>query len=163
MDLKQFKGDYLSLYQKLYRVAYYILESESDAEDALQELYLRLWKGRDFLDNVLNPQAYSIRLLKNICIDRIRSASKMALDAAIPEEETVAAEDERIDSRQRLEKVLAAVKSLPERQRQVLTMRLIEEKPYDKISSETGLNYLTVRVTLARARKSLKSKLKQEK
>ena len=63
-----FKERYLTLSDKLYRVAFYILESRSDAEDALQELYLKLWQGNAFLDKVQNPLAYSIRLLKNICI-----------------------------------------------------------------------------------------------
>jgi len=44
MDAVRFKQEYLSLSSRLYRVAYYILESESEAEDALQELYLKLWQ-----------------------------------------------------------------------------------------------------------------------
>lgn len=159
MDPVRFKRDYLSLYQRLYRVAYYILESEADAQDALQELYLKLWKGRDFLDNVLNPQAYSVRLLKNICIDRIRKAKKTVLPDALPETMEDQPQDERIDARERLEKVLAAIKSLPERQGQILRLRLIEGKSYSQIAEITKLNYLTIRVMLSRARKSLKKRI----
>ena len=159
MDPVRFKRDYLSLYQRLYRVAYYILESEADAQDALQELYLKLWKGRDFLDNVLNPQAYSVRLLKNICIDRIRKAKKTVLTDALPETMEDQPQDERIDARERLEKVLAAIKSLPERQGQILRLRLIEGKSYSQIAEITKLNYLTIRVMLSRARKSLKKRI----
>ena len=159
MDTVRFKRDYLSLYQKLYRVAYYILESEADAEDALQELYLKLWKGRDLLDDVLNPQAYSVRLLKNICIDRIRSASHVVLTDSLPEKDGGYSQDDSIDSRDRLEKVLSAIKSHPERQAQILRLRLIEGKTYSQIARITGLNYLTIRVALSRARKSLKNKI----
>ena len=147
------------MYQKLYRVAYYILESEADAEDALQELYLKLWKGRDLLDDVLNPQAYSVRLLKNICIDRIRSASHVVLTDSLPEKDGGYSQDDSIDSRDRLDKVLSAIKSLPERQAQILRLRLIEGKTYSQIARITGLNYLTIRVALSRARKSLKNKI----
>lgn len=159
MDAVRFKEDYLSLYQRLYRVAYYILENEADAQDALQELYLKLWKGKDFLDNVLNPQAYSIRLLKNICIDRIRIARKTVLTETVPEVEDDRPQDERIDSRERLQKVLAAIKSLPERQGQILRLRLIEGKSYSQIAEITKLNYLTIRVMLSKARKSLKNRI----
>ncbi len=159
MDAVRFKEDYLSLYQRLYRVAYYILENEADAQDALQELYLKLWKGKDFLDNVLSPQAYSIRLLKNICIDRIRIARKTVLTETVPEVEADRPQDERIDSRERLQKVLAAIKSLPERQGQILRLRLVEGKSYSQIAEITKLNYLTIRVMLSKARKSLKNRI----
>ena len=159
MDAVRFKEDYLSLYQRLYRVAFYILENEADAQDALQELYLKLWKGKDFLDNVLNPQAYSIRLLKNICIDRIRSSRKTVLTETVPEVEADRPQDERIDSRERLQKVLAAIKSLPERQGQILRLRLVEGKSYSQIAEITKLNYLTIRVMLSKARKSLKNRI----
>ena len=159
MDAVRFKEDYLSLYQRLYRVAFYILENEADAQDALQELYLKLWKGKDFLDNVLNPQAYSIRLLKNICIDRIRIARKTVLTETVPEVEADRPQDERIDSRERLQKVLAAIKSLPERQGQILRLRLVEGKSYSQIAEITKLNYLTIRVMLSKARKSLKNRI----
>ncbi len=159
MDVISFKREYLSLSDRLYRVAYYILESESDAEDALQELYLKLWQMRDRLDEILTPEAYSIRLLKNICIDRIRTKSKIIFSDILPETEGDVPQDERIDSSQRLQKVLAAIKSLPDRQRQVLTLRMIEGRPYEEIVKITGLNYLTLRVVLSRAKKQLKGKL----
>ena len=68
-------------------------------------------------------------------------------------------QDERIDARERLEKVLAAIKSLPERQGQILRLRLIEGKSYSQIAEITKLNYLTIRVMLSRARKSLKNRI----
>ena len=156
MDLHCFKERYLTLSEKLYRVAFYILESRSDAEDALQELYLKLWQGNAFLDKVQNPLAYSIRLLKNICIDRIRLSRKVTLTDDFTEPYDSNYEDEQIDSRLRLDKVLSAIKSLPERQRQIVTLRLLEGKTFDEIASITGLNYLTIRVMLSRARKVLK-------
>ncbi len=159
MDAIRFKQEYLSLSSRLYRVAYYILESESEAEDALQELYLKLWQIRGRLDFIQTPEAYSIRLLKNICIDRIRSSKKTVVTDKIPETGAEMLQDERIDSSDRLQKVLAAVKSLPERQRQVLTLRLIEGRSYEEIMKITGLGYLTIRVVLSRAKQSLKNKL----
>ena len=60
MTERQFHTAYLSLAETLYRIAFYMLESEAEAEDALQELYLKLWDNRDSLDAVRSPKAYSI-------------------------------------------------------------------------------------------------------
>ena len=72
MDGRKFIADYMPLREALYRIAYHILESEADAEDALQDLYVKLWNSRDALDGIGNPKGYCIVLLKNICIDRLR-------------------------------------------------------------------------------------------
>ena len=69
-----FHRDYLSLSGGLYRIAYHILESEAEAEDALQDLFLKLWKMRDGLDSVHNPMAYFAMLLNlGDCFDLISS------------------------------------------------------------------------------------------
>ena len=77
MTERQFHTAYLSLAETLYRIAFYMLESEAEAEDALQELYLKLWDNRDSLDGVRSPKAYSITLLKNLCLDRIPCITTM--------------------------------------------------------------------------------------
>ena len=70
--MNDFSNIWLPYADRFYRVAFHLLESEPDAEDAVQELYLKLWKARGSLGNVGNPAAYGISVLKNICIDRIR-------------------------------------------------------------------------------------------
>ena len=74
MTEQAFHKDYLPLAETLYRVAFYMLESEAEAEDAVQEVFLKLWDARAQLDAVQSPKAYSIRLLKNLCLNRIRKA-----------------------------------------------------------------------------------------
>ena len=131
--------------------------SEAEAEDAVQELYLKLWEGRSRLDEVRQPKAYCIRMLKNLCLDRIRSAQHLTFPERLPETDSGRAQDDEIDGRRRLDKVLEAVKSLPERQRQVLLMRTVQGLSYEEISTATGMNYLTLRVLVSQARKRLKS------
>jgi len=159
MTEKQFNTDYISLSATLYRVAFYILESEAEAEDAVQELYLRLWAKRDSLNDVQSPKAYCIRVLRNLCLDRIRSAKHLDYTEQLPDLETPGNQDEDIDAGMRLEDVLEAVKSLPERQRTVLILRTVEGLSYEEITTLTGINYLTLRVLLSQARHRLKAKL----
>ena len=125
MTERRFHSEYLSLAETLYKVAYYILESEDEAEDAVQELYLKLWESRKSLDGIRQPKAYCIRMLKNLCIDRIRSAVHLAFTENLPESPAPRSQDDDFDARRRLDKVLKAVKALPERQKQVLLMRTV--------------------------------------
>ena len=156
MTERRFHSDYLTLAESLYRIAYYILESEAEAEDAVQELYLKLWKMRDGLDGIRNPKAYATRLLKNICIDRIRQVVKER--GTEPEKsDSQYGPDERIDARERLNKVLEAVKALPERQRKILILHTVEGLSYEETAKLAGCDYLSCRVLLARARAKLKS------
>ena len=67
-----FSQTFLPLQEPLYRVAYHLLKSEQAAEDAVQELYLKLWRGREGLGNLNKPKAYCITVLRNLCIDSIR-------------------------------------------------------------------------------------------
>lgn len=157
MTEQRFHSEYIALADTLYRVAFYMLESEAEAEDAVQELYLKLWEGRGQLEEVRQPKAYSIRMLKNLCLDRIRRAQHLTFAERLPETDFGRAQDDEIDVRHRLDKVLEAVKSLPERQRQVLLMRTVQGLSYEEITTATGMNYLTLRVLLSQARKRLKS------
>ena len=152
-----FNKEYLSLAQTLYRIAFYILESESEAEDAVQEVYARLWESRDRLDGVASPKAYCIRILKNLCLDRIRRAQLLSFPDELPDKEYAPGPDDTIDARARLDKVLEAVKALPDKQRKVLILRTVEGLSYEEIAERTGMNYLTCRVLLSQARSKIKS------
>ena len=151
-----FHKDYLPLAETLYRIAYYMLESGVEAEDAVQELYLKLWESRDSLNGIRLPKAYAIRLLKNICIDRIRKAGHESFPEELPQTGFSPAPDDTFDAKTRLNKVLEAVKALPERQRKVLILRTVDGLSYEQIAERTGMNYLTCRVLLSQARTKIK-------
>ena len=72
MTDRAFHTVWLPLQGQFYRIAFYLLEDEADAKDAVQELYLKLWTLRDHLEMVREPAAYGSLLLRNLCIDRIR-------------------------------------------------------------------------------------------
>ena len=66
MTEQAFHNVWMPLQTRFYRIAYYIMENEADAKDAVQELYLKLWNLRDHLEMVQNPSAYGTLLLKNL-------------------------------------------------------------------------------------------------
>ena len=159
MTSARFQTEYLPLSGTFYRVAFFILEDAAEAEDAVQELYLKLWDRRDVLDGIRSPKGYGITLLRNLCLDRIRRSRKMETPAVLPEPEWPGRQDEAVDEKERLAKVLDAIKSLPDRQREVLTLRTLDGLSYDEIAQRTGINYLTLRVLLSQARTKLKKAL----
>ena len=71
--------------------------------------------------------------------------------------EPISPTDEQIDARRRLEKVLGAIKSLPDSQKQVLLLRTVEGLSYEEISKKMGMSQLTLRVLLTRARGALRN------
>ena len=157
MTSQQFNTEYLPLAPLLYRIAFHILERQDEAEDAVQETFLKLWEIRDKLDDVESAKAYSIRILKNECLDRLRKAKKSVPADQVLVREPISPTDEQIDARRRLEKVLGAIKSLPDSQKQVLLLRTVEGLSYEEISKKMGMSQLTLRVLLTRARGALRN------
>ena len=157
MTSQKFSTEYLPLVPLLYRIAFHILERQDEAEDAVQETFLKLWEIRDKLDDVESAKAYSIRILKNECLDRLRKAKKSVSAEQVLAKEPISPADEQIDAKRRLEKVLGAIKSLPDSQKQVLLLRTVEGLSYGEISEKMGMSQLTLRVLLTRARGALRN------
>ena len=156
MSRETFINDWLPLQNGLYRVACRLLGSAAEAEDAVQDLYLKLWQTSGSLDGVRNPEAYCLTLLRNSCLDRLKSkrmSGRSSMDGVEPEQPP---EDGQIAARQKMQAVLEAVESLPERERTVLKMRIIDDLSYEQIQKRTGIPYLSLRVLLSGARKKLK-------
>lgn len=156
MSRETFINDWLPLRNELYRVAYRLLGSAAEAEDAMQDLYLKLWQTSSSLDGVRNPKAYCLTLLRNSCLDRLKSkrmSGRSSIDGVEPEQPP---EDGQIAARQKMQAVLEAVESLPERERTVLKMKIIDDLSYEQIQKRTGIPYLSLRVLLSGARKKLK-------
>ena len=158
--MNDFRNIWMPFADRFYRAAYYMLESPQDAEDAVQELYLRLWKSRASLLDLRNPLSYGLSLLKNICIDRIRRRKirkSEPLDLAAPSESPP--HDEQTDARDMLKLVIREMEDLPQKQAEVMKMMVLEGLDYKEISRRSGLSHVHVRVLISTARKTLKRKL----
>ena len=158
--MNDFRKIWIPLADRFYRVAYHLLESRDDAEDAVQELYLKILSIPGKLVYVRDPASYGITLLKNICIDRIRRRESrraeqledfMAADASGPER--------KMTEKDTLARVIKEMERLPEKQAKVLRMRALEGLEYDEIARRTGLSKVNIRVLISMARKTLKKSI----
>lgn len=157
MNSAQFHTVWLPLQPQFYRMAFYMLENEADAKDAVQELFLKLWSLRDHLELIREPSAYGALLLKNLCIDRIR---KRRPSEALHEEMLSApSADAELDRKENLRAIAKALDQLPPGQRKLLGLRVLQGLSYQEIASVTGLSGLNIRVQVSLARKKLKQLL----
>ena len=157
MTERAFHSVWLPLQGYFYRIAFYIMENEADAKDAVQDLYVKLWNLRDHLDLVQRPQAYGGLLLRNLCIDRIRRARPTEQP-----DEAVALEppaDHTLELREQLREVQSAMAKLPDSQQKLLRLRVIEGLSYEEIARKTGLSELNIRVQVSLARKKIKQSI----
>ena len=138
-------------------MAFYMLENEADAKDAVQDLYLKLWNLRDHLELIREPQAYGALMLKHLCIDRIRSRRP---SAQLTENLSVKdPPDEDLVLRENLQAVAKAMEHLPPGQQKLLKLRVLRGLSYKEIEKETGLSGLNIRVQVSLARKKLRQLL----
>ncbi|MGL4492572.1 MAG: sigma factor, partial [Tannerellaceae bacterium] len=75
MNADTFKKRLLPFHRKLYCIAFHYLEREDEAEDMVQEVYLKLWERKEDLEAIANIEAFAVKMIRNLCLDRIKSAS----------------------------------------------------------------------------------------
>lgn len=75
MDAESFKNEFLPYHRKLYCVAYRLLENAADAEDLVQEAYLKLWDKREGLTVISQSGSVQCHFGKNMCFDLLRQES----------------------------------------------------------------------------------------
>ena len=163
MPASLFKQLLLPLYPRLQRVALRMLGNVEDAEDMVQEVYMKLWGKREELPDVQNMEAYCVALTKNMCIDRLRLAEVDRVDVddvplSLAAADDVASQLERQDA---VEQVKLIIETLPEKQQQVITLRDIRDCPFEEIEEQTGLTAVNVRALLSRARKTIRERFKR--
>ncbi|MGM9760041.1 MAG: RNA polymerase sigma factor [Parabacteroides sp.] len=161
MDVERFKQLYLPFHPKLYRVAFALLGNREDAEDLLQEAYAKLWERREELDRISNPEAFAIILLKNKCLDFLRSARKV--DEEEPTDhlmgDLVPSPHQQLEEREQVRQVQRLIRQLPVGQQQVIRLHGLQDYSLEEIGTMTGFSPSNVRQLLSRARKTIREQL----
>lgn len=157
MDAENFKREFLPFHRKLYCIAFRLLENTADAEDLVQEAYLKMWDKREGLTIISNPEAFSVTLVKNMCFDLLRSG-KYALNRQSLELNEVynVSQADNFEVRDEVRQVRSIIAQLPEQQRQIVTLRDVNGCSFEEIEQATGLNATNVRVLLSRGRKKIR-------
>ncbi|MGM9714208.1 MAG: RNA polymerase sigma factor [Prevotella sp.] len=159
MEITEFKERFVSCSRTMFWAAYRLTGSDDDAEDIVQETFLRLWTHRDNLGAIANAEAYAVRMVRNVWLDR-RRVPRPGMVAAGRETARIASDDDvgrTVEQRDLAAMANDIISRLPESQRQIIIMKDIEDRPYEEIAATTGLTTTHLRTLLCRARKTLRT------
>lgn len=152
------------MHQLLYSIAFGILGCREDAMDAVQDLYCRLCRSGDKALKSPNPRGYCVKMLRNICVDRLRSAGRDVLKEAgeigsfAGLQSDVSAES-MLRRREDSALIRTALGMMPPRLREVVVMRDLAQMELEEIAEAASMSAVNVRVSLSRGRKMLKEKI----
>lgn len=150
---------------KLYRFAVSILKNNHDAEDVVQEIFLKLWNMRNELETINNLAAFAYKMTRNLCLDRLKMKRPQSFEDQpgladrLEREDHLSDPEKKMTIKETVDKVKLIMKKLPELQRTIMQLRDIEELTYEEIAEIMGMEINTVRVNLSRARKSVRESL----
>ena len=157
MEQTQFKKEILPLRERLILYAERMLENKSDAEDIVQEVFLKLWLMRDELSNYASVDALSVTMVKHLCINRLKvnHREQEDLNGLIFIDENLSP-DEQLEQKDSVAQVMRIIDRLPDLQQAVLRMKHIEGLEIDEIATLTGSAPEAIRMNLSRARRKVK-------
>ena len=154
MTAEEFKRRFLPLSRRLYTVAWRLTGNRQDAEDIVQECYIKLWNKRNDLGHVVNIEAYAVTLVKRMCYDSF-NARRNDSETEISDSQTPITENVT-EQRDELNHVQRFIEQLPEQQKTVIKMRELDNCSFEEIEEHTGLSSINIRVLLSRARKRIR-------
>ena len=159
MTAKEFNISVVPMNPKLFRYAYRFLEDRDEAQDAVQEVFVKLWRMRDKMNEVKNIEAFAVRITRNYCLDKIKTKHTVSLDVNDYFKDRISdASDpqEVLEKSDTMKELGRMMRELPEPQRSVIRMRDVEGYSNEEVGEILGLTPGNVRVVLSRARKKIR-------
>ena len=157
MELKQFKIDVLPLRDKLLNYARKLTEDPSDAEDAVQEIMLKLWNMRQKLDEYQSSEALAMTMTHHLCMDIWRAKRPDSLSLEQVQAPSQSATPERLlEEKDEFRLMRKIIDSLPTLKRTIIQMKDVQEYETEEIAEITGCSAEAIRSNLSRARKKVR-------
>lgn len=149
----------------LFRVAHSVLRNRAEAEDVVQDAFVRVLEHRNSLPEIRDMRVWLVRIAWNLALDRRRRIRPEQLDQVFAG--TLAANsvpaDKALDEAQRIGSVLREMERLPKGERHVLLLSAIEELDTGEMAAVLGRSESAVRALLFRARTRLRERLQRGK
>jgi RNA polymerase sigma factor (sigma-70 family) len=160
MTQTEFLNIVLPFKDKVFRLAKRLLVSTEEAEDATQEVLIKLWNNQSKFEEFKNVEAFSMTMTKNFCLDKLKSkqAQNLKIVHSNYQDHNISLQKD-IENKDSLDWVGRIIADLPEQQKMVIQLRDIEQYELDEISDMLDMNNTAVRVALSRARKTIREKL----
>ena len=166
MEKISFRNDILPLKNKLFRLALRITLNNAEAEDIVQETLLKVWKKQDSWNEIESIEAFCYSICRNLALDRIKRADKFS--ESLDETQYMAADtsyssnpEVMVQMSDRVKLVKHLIDHLPEKQKSVIQLRDFEGRSYKEIANVMQMTEEQVKVTLFRARQTIKKKFSE--
>lgn len=155
MNKLEFKNTIFVLSEQLFPMVSRILGNHEKAEDALQEIMLKLWGKRKTLKKHPNVKGFVFLTARNYCLDVLRK-KKVNVEEATNYLKVVKSSDIDNLEWQELNKIIREIlKTLPEQQKEVFLMRDIDGYEFEEIATALSIKKTHARVLISRARKQI--------
>ncbi len=155
--MKVFEHYIIDLKDKAFRFALSILKQSDQAQDVVQDLFEKLWKKHHELHAYQNIEAFSMKMVKNMCLDKLKheqtKQSKLAMLEANP------SHSENYTNKDTIEHVQNLIGALPPKQKMMMHLRDIEGLEFDEIAEIMDMEIDAVRMNVSRARKAVRVNL----
>ncbi|GAA4281147.1 RNA polymerase sigma factor [Gaetbulibacter aestuarii] len=160
MTQTEFLNIVMPFKDKVFRLAKRLLISTEEAEDATQEILLKLWNNKAKMQDYKNVEAFSMTMTKNFCYDKLKSKQAQNLKLVHSNyEDNNTSLQKQLEYKDSVNWVARIIEELPEQQRMIIQLRDVEEYDYDEIAKMLDMNNTAVRVNLSRARKTIRERL----
>jgi RNA polymerase sigma-70 factor (ECF subfamily) len=158
-DKKGLEMLFKNYYRPLVMYALGFLENRAEAEDAVQEVFIRFWENDHFSNIASYLHSYLYRSVKNACLNLMEkkvSVSSESLDTIREFSEEMPDDEAWTDY---LDKIYLAINNLPPKTREIFLAIHVENKKYKDVATEFGVSVNTVKTALNRALKKLRENL----
>jgi len=157
---------------KMYHLAYRMLSNKQEAEDVVQETFLRVYTNLNRYDDTHKFSTWIYRIATNLCIDRLRKRKgTLSLDAENPEGEGIDGYDMLSSSDPLPEQQLVlsetqqlirdAIEKLPAKYKSIVILRYLHDMSLQEISNVLNMPVTTIKTRVHRGREALRKKLDQ--
>lgn len=150
---------------RIYRQAYRMLRDQAEAEDVTQEAMLRLWKiAPEWRQDEAKVTTWLYRIVANLCTDRLRKRRPNdSLDQVAEPEDGADSVDESMQKKSRSDALSDALDQLPERQKQAVVLRHLDELSNPEIAKIMDVGVGAVENLIARGKRALANVLAKRK
>ena len=157
-----FEALYTACFPKLYRFALSLSRSSTEAEEIVQETFLRAMQSADKLPDDANVDAWLYRIARNVHISRLRKRKREVGDAALDAVPSGVDVEDRLMNQDQAHQILRLLHTLDEPYKEVFTLRALGDVAYPQIAALFGKGESWARVTYHRARLMLTERMNKE-
>jgi RNA polymerase sigma-70 factor (ECF subfamily) len=151
--------------RRIYRFAYSFLKNKQDSEEIIQEVFLRVWKNRQNIDECYSFRSFLFTICYNIIIDKLRERVKERNYREFLKEQAIQFDndtDKQVAFSELNKSYRKAIELLPDRRKTIYLMHRFKGLSYREIAEKLNISIKTVENQMVQAHKFLRKSLEMK-